>query len=93
MFPMHKIFWKILNWNIRGLNDPAKWTLIFDKIRESGCNVVCFQESKRENVDIAFLRNFRPRNFDSFAFVPYVGRSGGIITVWDISVFSGVEVF
>jgi hypothetical protein len=27
-----KIFWKVLNWNIRGLNDPAKWTLIFNKL-------------------------------------------------------------
>jgi exonuclease III len=90
---MHKIFWKVLNWNIRGLNDPAKWTLIFNKIRESGCQVICFQESKRETVDLQFLRQFCPRNFDSFAFVPSMGRSGGIITIWDISVFIGHEVF
>jgi hypothetical protein len=40
--------WNILCWNIRGLNDKKKWTLIFDKIKESGCHVICFQETKRE---------------------------------------------
>jgi hypothetical protein len=48
---MNKIIWKVLNWNFRGLNDPAKWTLIFDKIRESGCHVIFLQDAKREHVD------------------------------------------
>jgi hypothetical protein len=55
-YPMHKIFWKVSNWNIRGFNDPTKWTLISNKIRDSGCQVICFQESKRESVDLQFLR-------------------------------------
>jgi exonuclease III len=92
-FPMNKILWKVLNWNVRGLNDPDKWTLIFNKIRESGCQVICFQESKKEQVDLAFIKKICPMNFDSFAFVPSIGRSGGIITIWNSSVFSGVEVF
>jgi exonuclease III len=90
---MDKLFWKVLNWNIRGTNDPEKWPLILNKIKESGCHVICLQESKREHVDFLFLRNFCPRNFDSFAFVPSVGRSGGIITIWDSSVFKGNCVF
>jgi hypothetical protein len=44
-------------------------------------------------VDLAFIKQFCPRNFDSFAFFPSIGRSRGIITIWDSSVFSGVEVF
>jgi exonuclease III len=76
---MDKLFWKVLNWNIRGTNDPEKWPLILNKIKESGCHVICLQESKREHVDLPFLRNFCPRNFDSFAFVPSVGRSGVLL--------------
>jgi exonuclease III len=90
---MHKIFWKVLNWNIRGLNYPDKWTLIFNKIRETGYQVIRFQESKIENVDISFLRQFCSRNFGSFAFVPSVGRSRGIITIWDSSIFTGHTIF
>jgi hypothetical protein len=26
LLSMHKIFWKVMNWNIMGLSDPAKWT-------------------------------------------------------------------
>jgi hypothetical protein len=90
---MSKQCWKVLNWNIRGLNDKKKWTLIFDKIKESGCHVICFQGTKRETLNIAYIRKFCLRIFDSFAFQPSVGRSGGIHTVWDSSCFNGVCVF
>jgi exonuclease III len=52
---MDKLFWKVLNWNIRGTNDPEKWPLILNKIKESGCHVICLQESKIEHVDLNFL--------------------------------------
>jgi hypothetical protein len=55
--------------------------------------VIGFQETKRENIDLQILRNFCPRNFDSFAFVSSIGRSGGIVTIWDSTVFSGRCVF
>jgi exonuclease III len=90
---MDKLFWKVLNWNVRGTNDPEKWPIIMSKIKESGCHVICFQETKREFIDLQSLRNFCPRNFDSFAFAPSVGRSGGVVTIWDSNVFSGRYVF
>jgi hypothetical protein len=46
--------------------------------------VICFQETKREDFDIVFIRNFCPRNFDSYAFNPSVGQSGGTLAIWDI---------
>jgi hypothetical protein len=96
VFPMsrrQKQIWKVLNWNIRGLNDKDKWTLIFNKIKESGCHVICFQETKRELIDLTFLRQFCPRNFDEFLFQPLVGRSRGILTIWDSSIFDGHVFF
>jgi exonuclease III len=90
---MDKLFWKVLNWNIRGTNDPEKWPIIMNKIKEKGCHVICFQKTKTENIDLQILRNFYPRNFDSFAFAPSIGRSGGLVTIWDSNVFSGRCVF
>jgi hypothetical protein len=49
-----KLCWKVLNWNIRGLNDKDKWTIIYDKIQESGCHIICFQETKRESITWTF---------------------------------------
>lgn len=85
--------WKILAWNIRGINSKDKWVHIAKKIDESGCSVICFQETKREQFDLAFIHNFCPRRFNKFCFLPSCGRSGGLLTVWNGSVFSGVPVF
>ena len=59
----------------------------------SGCSVVFFQETKHESFDASFIKLFCPKNFDMFEFVPSVGNSGGLITVWMSSVFTGVSVF
>jgi hypothetical protein len=47
------------------------------------------QETKCDNIDHKFLRKFCPKRFDTFAFSPSMGASGGILVVWNSSVFSG----
>jgi hypothetical protein len=34
--------WIILCWNVRGLNDKDNWSLLRNKIEESGANIFCF---------------------------------------------------
>jgi hypothetical protein len=75
--------WKVLCWNVRGLNAKEKWEAIRDKISESGCDVF----------DVQFIKNFYPSSFDAFEFLPSVGASGGIITIWKSSLFSGSLAF
>jgi len=74
--------WKILCWNVRGINSVSKWDSVRDKIVESGCDIVCLQETKRESFDLHYIKNFCPPAFDTFEFLPSVGASGGIITIW-----------
>jgi exonuclease III len=81
--------WIILDWNLRGINSQTRWDDIRQKIDESGYNVICFQETKREHFDNDYLRNFCPRRFNQFVFSPSVGNSGGIITIWNGNLFSG----
>lgn len=50
--------WKILNWNVRGINSDKKWNSIRDRIVESGCDIVCLQETKRAVFDLSFVRFF-----------------------------------
>jgi exonuclease III len=47
--------WKVLDWNIRGINYDAK-QLVHEKIEESGCVVACIQETKHESFDHKFIR-------------------------------------
>ena len=80
---------KILVWNIRGLNSQGKWDALRAKITESACNIICLQETKRDNFDPTYLRKFCPRHLDGFAFSPSAGASGGLLTIWNSNLYSG----
>jgi exonuclease III len=85
--------WRILSWNIRGINSEGKWDVIRSKVVESGCDIICLQETKRNFFDSQYLRNFCPRSFDSFEFIPSVGASGGSIIIWKAHNFVGSLAF
>jgi exonuclease III len=79
-------------WNVRGLNSDNRQREVRSKIEESKCDVICLQETKCESFDWSLIRKFCPKRFDNFAFSPSVGASGGIIVIWNSSVFTGVLV-
>lgn len=81
--------WNILCWIVRGINAVEKWPTIRNKIKESNCEIFCFQETKKENFDSSFIKNFAPKRFDKFIFSPSVGASGGILVGWNGSLFDG----
>ena len=62
---------------------------LHNAIDSSGCSVLCIQETKHESFDLAFIKTFCPKRFDKFVFAPSVGASGGILTVWNSSLFVG----
>ena len=76
-----------------GLNSEKKQLALSNAINTSGCAVVCLQETKMPEVSFAFLKTCLPRQFDRFAFVPSLGSSGGILTVWESALFMGMVVF
>ena len=39
--------------------------------------------------DVREIKSFFPKQFDTFAFAPSVGASGGILIIWNSSVFEG----
>jgi exonuclease III len=73
--------WKVLCWNVRGLNSEDRQREIRFKIEESQCANICLQETKCEYIDHKLLRKFYPKCFDNFAYSPSVGASGGILVV------------
>jgi exonuclease III len=71
--------WRVLSWNIRGINSSNKWSAAKSKINESACDIVCLQEKKRASFDQAYVKNFYPPSFDRFEYAPSTGASGGFI--------------
>jgi hypothetical protein len=41
----------VLNWNARGLNNPARRQVIRDLIADNGCNIACVQKTKLQVID------------------------------------------
>lgn len=85
--------WKVLCWNIRGLNSDSKWNSIRDKVVESACDVIFLQETKKDALDLSFIRHFCPPAFDAFSYLPSIGASGGNLTIWKSSLLDGNLVF
>jgi len=81
--------WLVLCWNVRGLNAARKWDSVKNKVLNSNCDIVCFQETKKDDFDQAFLRNILPPAFDERLFVPSVGASGGLLVAWKSIFFAG----
>jgi exonuclease III len=82
--------WRVLCWNVRGLNSDNRQRAVRAKIEESECAIACLQETKCEFFDHRFIRKFSPKRFDSFAYSPSMGASGGILIMWNSAIFHGV---
>ena len=82
--------WFVLCWNIRGLNARDKQLALWNAINVSGCSVICLQETKKCHFDSAFIKSYCPSRFDEFVYVPSNGASGGLVVIWNSSVFSGM---
>jgi exonuclease III len=74
---------KLLDWNPRGLNNPARRAAIRGVIERSACDIICLQETKLAGVSDAVrveAVGARCRSaFDSLA----EGTRGGLMIAWD----------
>jgi endonuclease/exonuclease/phosphatase family metal-dependent hydrolase len=50
--------WKVLTWNVRGINSSWKWDAVRNKVAEAHCDIACLQETKKELFDSAFLKKY-----------------------------------
>lgn len=73
---------KILNWNVRGLGDINKCTVIKNSILDSNCDLVCFQETKWSDHSIFRVRQVCPARFRNYITLDAEGSRGGILLAW-----------
>jgi len=72
--------WKVLCWNVRGLNSDTRQRSVREKVTESQCSVVCLQETKLSSCSRATMKSICPHGFDQFVESPSRGASGGLLT-------------
>lgn len=74
---------KILSWNIRGGGSAGKRRAIKEVICRENPDLVVLQEVKKINIDRNFVGSIWCSRFKDWLLLPYVGRSGGIVIMWD----------
>ena len=83
---------RISSWNIRGLGDSDKCSLLKVALLASRSSVVCLQESKLQEVDRRKAATFLPQCLRSVVYMPASGSSGGTIVAWNDDDLQGVEI-
>lgn len=74
---------KLLSWNTRGLGCPDKCNGVRSMIRFARCDVVCIQESKLNEFNLAYFSSFLPSYLEkSCVYINAVNHNGGCIISW-----------
>lgn len=76
---------KVLMWNVRDLNSPAKHVAVLQVVANCDPNIICLQETKLQCLDLNIVMQCLGRNFTDFVYLPASGTRGGILLAWDSS--------
>ena len=72
----------ILLWNVRRLGRPKKRGIIKNIVKQSKCTVVCFQETKLENINPSLVKSTCGVFLSEWHYKPANGSFGGLLTCW-----------
>lgn len=57
----------IVSWNVRGLNDPDKCSIVKDTLATGAASIICLQETKLNRTNDAKTRAFLPPRFTNYS--------------------------
>ena len=83
---------KIPSWNVRGLNDRRKRSIVKNLLRDWKCDVICLQETKLTGVDRQMVGNVWSCPFVDWVALDAVQIASGILLMWDRKVLERTEV-
>ena len=72
---------------MRGINDRDKRALLKIFLGDWNCDLICIQETKLEEVELADIRSIWGNHVVGFAVLKAIGAPGGILVVWNKNSF------
>ena len=78
---------RLLSWNVRGINDRDKKVLLKSFLRDWRCDLMCLQETKMEAISLSDVRALLGNHSVDFAALNAVGLSGSVLVMWDKSAY------
>lgn len=82
---------KILSWNVRGLNDIRKRSIVKNLLREWKCDVICLQETKLSSLDRQMVGSLWSCPYVDWVALDAVQTAGGVLLMWDSRVLERLE--
>jgi hypothetical protein len=86
------MMFKILSWNVRGLNEEAKRLRVRNLLSLWKVDIVCLQETKISWFTPSLVHSLWRCPYVDWCFVAAEGASGGILLMWDRRVVSKIDV-
>ena len=83
---------KILSWNVRGLNDCRKRSIVKNLLHEWKCDVICLKETKLSSMDRQMVGNLWNYPFVDWVALDAVQTASGVLLMWDRRVLERTEV-
>lgn len=78
----------LISFNIRGMGTPAKKSKLREIFSKENVDFAMIQESKIANFNSSIIQSIWHSSNWEFSHIDAVGRSGGIISIWDCDKFS-----
>jgi hypothetical protein len=83
----------ITTFNIRGLGGLSKRKKVRDLVSHNNVDFLALQETKMETVTNAFCYSLWGNDDCEWAFLPSIGNSGGILSIWRKSQSNLISTF
>ncbi|GMI66437.1 hypothetical protein HRI_000313000 [Hibiscus trionum] len=81
----------LISWNIRGLGNPLKKRAVKRLCSKGNVSVILLKETKIQCYKGNLVRSLWGSRLGGFSFAPSMGHSGGLISIWNPSIFFAVD--
>lgn len=83
---------KMLSWNIREMGNKVKRRELKGLIGKERPDFICVQETKKEMIQVCLCEFLWGSNRFDWTFKPSSGRSGGMLCIWNSTIFQKSSV-
>lgn len=82
---------KFVSWNVRGLNDKKKRSLVKDVIKNASPQIVCMQETKWSTDNKLLVKETVGPRLQNYEMIEAKGTAGGVLIAWDQNLFTKID--
>lgn len=79
---------KFVSWNVRGLNDKDKRSIVKHEIHKERPQLICIQETKWQKQDVKIVKETVGARYTGLVTIQAKDTAGGVMIAWDENFFT-----